>query len=183
MFSKKFRKKNDINNNWSWLLENYKSWLLDENDIWLKLCFASYFEIEALRNDYYNGIVVENESNEQINQYILSTRKFKLVVGKTMENKDPIYYDIPKDGLVWQLLTENWLRLTDKTQKRDDNYWQYNSRRIFAKSGIQLNGGLINHLRISKAKWIEGLNVDVLQKNEMHKSMEHSYQTTIQWYV
>jgi len=118
-----------------------------------------------------------------INQYILSTRKFKLVVGKTIMSKEPIYYDIPEDSLVWKLLTENWLKLTDKSQKRDNNYWEYNSRRIFRKSGIELNGGLINHLRISKAKWIEYLNVDMIQKNKLHKSKQHSYNTSLKWYV
>lgn len=100
-----------------------------------------------------------------------------------MEGKEPIYYDIPEDSLVWKLLTDNWLKLTDKSQKRDNNYWEYNSRRIFRKSGIELNGGLINHLRISKAKWIENLDINILEKNEMHKSMLHSYDTTIRWYV
>jgi len=157
--------------------------LFGETDIWIQICFASYFEIECLRNNYYNAIVVENESNEKINQYILSTRKFKLVVGKTMYDKEPIYYDIPKDGLVWKLLVENWLKLTDKFIKRYENNWEYNSRRIFKKSGIELNGGLINHLRISKAKWIESLDIDIFKKNEMHKSMLHSYDTTILWYV
>ena len=100
-----------------------------------------------------------------------------------MYDKEPIYYDIPKDGFVWKLLVENWLKLTDKFIKRYENNWEYNSRRIFKKSGIELNGGFINHLRISKAKWIESLDIDILEKNEMHKSMLHSYDTTMKWYV
>lgn len=100
-----------------------------------------------------------------------------------MEGKEPMYYDIP-DGLVWELLTENWLRLTDKIQKKhSDSYWEYNSRRIFNKSGIELTGGVINHLRISKSKWIEELDIDMIEKNELHKKMLHSYDTSLKWYI
>ena len=153
-----------------------------ESDIWLKICFASYFEIECLRNNYYDAIVTETEVNYPMNQYIISTRKFKLVIGKT-NIKKPVYYDIPEDGLVWKLLTENFFKLTDKTQKRSGDYWQYHSRRIFAKSGIELNCGFLNYLRICKSKWIESLDIGILEKNKMHRSLQHSYDTTIRWYV
>ena len=167
---------------WKFILENYKNWFQNETDIWLIICFASYFEVECLRNDYYNAIVVETEVDVNVNQYILSTRQFKLVVGKTSKTS-AVYYNIPENGVVWKLLNNNWLKLTDRIQKRDDNYWQYQSRRIFKKSGIELQNGLINYLRISKAKYIEKLNIDIIQKNDLHKSMQHSYQTSLDWYV
>ena len=174
-------KREKIDSDWKWLCENYQDWLYDETDIWLKICFASYFDIECLRNDYYNAVVVETEVDTKINQYIMSKRQFKYIVGKTPP-ETPIYYDIPENSLVWKLLTENYLQLTDRTQKRDDNYWQYQSRRIFSKSGIELNGGLINHLRICKSKYIENLEIDIIEKNKLHKQMLHSYEVTLNYY-
>jgi hypothetical protein len=95
----------------------------------------------------------------------------------------PKYYDIPEESHVWQLLSQYWLKLTDRTQKKDRNFWQYQSRKIFKKSGIELHGGLINHLRICKAKYIESLPIDIKEKCIIHNRMCHNYETTINWYL
>jgi len=123
---------------------------------------------------------VNNEVQIPINQYIISKKQFKLVVGKTTKfNTNTKYYDIPTDGIVWSLL-QNFL---DKPRRTNNHYWEYHSRRIFTKSGIELTSGLINYLRITKARWIESLPLSSFEKNDLHNSMCHSYNTTMIWYV
>lgn len=59
--------------------------------------------------------------------------------------------------------------------------WNYNSRKIF--NGLNLEQGLVNYLRICKAKWIESLNIPLKIKEQMHSKMGHSYTTTIHNYL
>jgi len=153
-----------------------KSWEMcnDINDPWVKICWLSYFEIECLRNDFYNSIVVENEIKDQVNQYILSTQKFKIVVGKTMGGKDPIYYDISPRLM-------DLLKNVSNTEKSPSK-WEYHIRKIFKKYKNDFNQGVINYLRIAKKAWIEKLNIPITEKEEMCTKMLHSYNTSEEWY-
>jgi len=153
-----------------------KSWEMcnDVDDPWVRICWLSYFEIECLRNDFYNSIVVENETEDRVNQYILSTQKFKIVVGKTMGGKEPIYYDISSKLM-------DLLKDVSNTE-RSPSKWEYHIRKIFKKYKNDFNQGVINYLRIAKKAWIEKLDVPLNEKEEMCKKMLHSYNTSEEWY-
>ena len=101
-----------------------------------------------------------------------------------MTNKKPIYYDIPEYGIVMRYLLKCKLGRQYNIDKKPYtyNWWNYQSRRVFKKSGIPLNGGFVNHIRISKSKWIESLDISMFDKMARHKSMNHSYQTALQSY-
>lgn len=144
------------------------------DNIWLKICIGSYFEVECLRNDYHNAIIVQDELDIDRNQYILSSKKFKLVVGKTNRGKI-YYYDIPQ--VIMDLLVQCHKNQIGCTY----NYWNYNTRKIFNE--LNLKQGLVNYLRICKAKWIESLDLPLKMKEQMHVSMGHTYDTTIHNYL
>lgn len=151
--------------------------MVKNEPLWIQICFGSYFEIECLRNDFHDAIIVETESTTRRNQYILDTKRFKLIVGKTTRGK-AYYYDIP--DIIFNLLKQCKLG----EQNSDYNYWNYHSRRIFKSNyDKNLSQGVINYLRICKAKWIESLQVSAIEKDKMHSNMAHSYSTAIRNYI
>jgi len=117
---------------------------------------------------------VQDELDIDRNQYILSSKKFKLVVGKTNRGKI-YYYDIPE--VIMDLLVQCPKNQIGCTY----NYWNYNTRKIFNE--LNLKQGLVNYLRICKAKWIENLDLSVKEKEKMHSQMGHTYDTTIHNYL
>lgn len=109
----------------------------------------------------------------------MDTAQFLLVVGKDMTDKQPKYYDIPKDGLIWKLL----LSLTDRDGNRGSSWWRHRSEAIFKKSPWVRDGGVINHLRITKTKWIEEQPLTLIEKQTAHTRMNHSHLSAIQYYM
>ena len=148
-------------------------------------------------------MVVEKELplNVVRNQYILSTKKFKLMVGKTMSYKDPKYYDIPTDGMVWSLLCQHDSvepgdspnhspkggaseRHSKRRYSKSNNWWNYHSRRVMLKFIPDLEQGLVNYFRICKSKWIEAQpTLTLIERKRLHERMNHSYMTTVQNYL
>jgi len=146
---------------------------------------GSYFEIECLRNDFFGAVVVEEDmENLNKNQFILSTLQFKLVVGKSV--REPQYFDIPCDGKVITYLRRCKLgeQINPHINRPYNVGWWYNSiKRIFKKTGRELEQGFCNYLRIAKAKWIDELDISIWEKKKMHERMNHSFLTTIQYYL
>lgn len=163
------------------ILKNKWQELVKYEDLWLQICFGSWFEVECLRNDYHRAHVVLDEIPDlQANQFILNTRKFKLVLGKHMDKKQEKYYDIPP---VIMNLLNSLGPVGEPKAKYSKDWWNYNSRRIYYKHNPILNQGLNNLLRICKAKWIEDQNIPLTEKNRLHKEMQHSYDVVEKYYV
>lgn len=120
----------------------------------------------------------------QQNQFIINTKQFKLCVGKKtslVSFDKPKYYDIPP--VIIDLLKKLG-HLGEPIKKYDDNWWNYNSRRIYYKTTkTQLEQGIINYLRICKSKWIESLDLSLTDKNDLHLRMNHTYQLTTNYYL
>lgn len=155
--------------------------MVSGEDLWLQICWGSYFEIECLRNDYHRAYVVMDEITDlQSNQFIINTRQFKLVVGKVINKNQPKYYSIPP--IIMDLLAE-YDYIGEPKQKYTRDWWNYQSRKIYRKHNPSLNQGVNNLLRICKAKWIEEQPIKLTEKNILHKEMQHKYNVVENYYL
>jgi len=173
---------------WDELKSKYHT-LTQGESLWFQICFASYFEIECLRNDYHKSIVVESEPMENVldpqghprNMYILCTKQFKLCFGKTV-NYRPVYFDIP-DNLIRMLrIVHEQPMYLMQVNPVNNNWWNYNFKRVLRKYYPNLSQGPANFLRILKAKYIESLDIPETEKCILHNRMLHKYQTAREWY-
>lgn len=63
------------------------------------------------------------------------------------------------------------------------NWWNYHSKRIYSKiNGSEIQQGVINLFRICKSKWIEELGISTIEKNKLHKRMQHTYGCVADYY-
>jgi len=172
-------------NDWLYISKNWYDFVKNDENIWFQIVICCYFEIEVLRNDFLQCKIFFCETADLVNQIILETHKFKFVVGKNKNKykQKPTYYDIDPNSILLELINKNWDRIESDKRKLTTNMFYYKTKKLLSSIRSDTNQGFINYLRISKAKYIESLNISIHEKQKLHERMNHNYITTINNYL